>query len=223
MGIVSLSLPSDGTAADVADYNTPITTLADEFNGGIDNDNIASDAAIAGTKLATDGVTDTQLDYPRWWQEIGRTTLGSAGDTITVSSLPVRKYLRIIFSRIDTGGAVNGFIRFNNDSGANYSSRFSDAGAADTTTVSQTSARVHNSVASPGHSVVDVVNVAAHEKVFSFFASDRGTAGAGNAPGRIEGSGKWANTADAITRVDVINTAAGDFATGSEVIVLGHD
>lgn len=54
MGIISVSLPADGSTADVADVNTPITTIVNEFNGNIDNDNIKSGAAIATSKLASD-------------------------------------------------------------------------------------------------------------------------------------------------------------------------
>lgn len=50
-----------------------------------------------------------------------------------------------------------------------------------------------------------------------------GSSGAGNAPNKREAAGKWHNTSNQITRVDVINITTGDFAAGSEVIVLGHD
>lgn len=55
LATISVSLPSDGTTADVADYNTPITTIVSEFNGNIDNANIKSAAAIATSKIASDG------------------------------------------------------------------------------------------------------------------------------------------------------------------------
>jgi len=61
MGNISVSLPSDGDTIDVADYNTPITTIVNEFNGSIDNSNISATAAIAGSKLADGGVTNAKL------------------------------------------------------------------------------------------------------------------------------------------------------------------
>lgn len=61
IGLISVSLPSDGTTADVADYNTPITTIVTLVNGNIDNSNIVAGAAIAGSKLADASVTNAKL------------------------------------------------------------------------------------------------------------------------------------------------------------------
>lgn len=61
MGTVSLTLPADGETIDAADYNTPLTTLSNEFNGNIDNANIKADAAIAGSKLADSGITNDKM------------------------------------------------------------------------------------------------------------------------------------------------------------------
>lgn len=62
MGTISVSLPSDGTTADVSDYNTPLTTVVNAINGGLDNANITSAAAIATSKLADDaGITAAKL------------------------------------------------------------------------------------------------------------------------------------------------------------------
>lgn len=55
MGTISLSLPGDGTTADVSDVNTPFTTIANVINGNLDNTNIATGAAIATSKIAQDG------------------------------------------------------------------------------------------------------------------------------------------------------------------------
>lgn len=159
-----------------------------------------------------------------WWEEIGRTTLGSAGDTITVSSLPTRKYLKLLVSIIGSG-SLTIVLQFNNDSGSNYSERGSANGAADTTAVSQTSFAL-DSTATSGNvfsMVYECLNIAAQEKILQGNSVARGTAGAAATPNRADRAGKWSNTSDAISRVDVINTNTGDFATGSEVIVLGHD
>jgi hypothetical protein len=51
MGVVSLSLPADGSTGTVSQYNTPLTTLQTEFNGNIDNNNIKAGAAIDSTKV----------------------------------------------------------------------------------------------------------------------------------------------------------------------------
>lgn len=61
MGNISVSLPSDGTTADVADYNTPITTIVNAINGNLDNSNLVSGAAIATDKLADDAVTTAKI------------------------------------------------------------------------------------------------------------------------------------------------------------------
>ncbi len=61
MGTISVSLPADGTTAEVADYNTPITTIVNEFNGNIDNSNLAAAAAIAGSKIADGAITPNKL------------------------------------------------------------------------------------------------------------------------------------------------------------------
>jgi len=52
MGIVTLpSFGTDPATVNAANLDGKVDPLATEFNGGIDNDNIASDAAIANSKL----------------------------------------------------------------------------------------------------------------------------------------------------------------------------
>lgn len=61
MGTVSVSLPADGETIDASDYNTPITTIVNAINGNLDNANIATSAAIDGSKLANTSITATKL------------------------------------------------------------------------------------------------------------------------------------------------------------------
>ncbi|UOF80523.1 concanavalin A-like lectin/glucanase [Caudoviricetes sp.] len=58
MPIISVTLPSDNTTADVADYNLPITTILSTLNGGLDDDNIAS---LSGTKLVAGTVPQSAM------------------------------------------------------------------------------------------------------------------------------------------------------------------
>ena len=60
------------------------------------------------------------------WTLIGTTTLGSAGDTISVSGLDARNFLYIEIQLIEDGN-LDSYITFNSDtSGGNYSLRYSD-------------------------------------------------------------------------------------------------
>lgn len=52
MSLISPTQAQDGvTGVNAASINTPINTIANDYNGNITNANIASNAAIAGTKL----------------------------------------------------------------------------------------------------------------------------------------------------------------------------
>lgn len=62
MSQLNVSLPSDGDTIDSSDYNTPINTIVTDYNGNIDNSNIAAAAAIAGTKLADASIPAAKID-----------------------------------------------------------------------------------------------------------------------------------------------------------------
>lgn len=226
MGTVSTTLPADGQTIDASDVNTPINAILAEFNGNIDNDNIKAAANISGSKLADDSVPNTKIDFGGsgagvWWEEIARTTLSSTNDTISVTSIPARKYLQVVIIALNSG-QIGATLRFNNDTGANYATRTSTNGAADATAVSATSILLSDAQTQKVEAILFAGNIAAQEKQITGSVS-RNPTGAANAPGRIEVAGKWANTADQISRVDIVNTGTGDFASGSEVVIMGHD
>lgn len=162
-----------------------------------------------------------------WWEEIGRTTLGSAGDTISVTSLPGRKYLKIIIYTLATGGTVNHSLDFNADTANNYARRSSENGGAETTSNSSGTPLLTTAQAGWANIEISIINIADQEKVLYATGSlleSAGTGAAADIPDRYEFAGKWANTSDQITRVDVKNSGGtGDYAIGSEVVILGHD
>lgn len=90
MGTINVSLPSDGETADAADYNTPITTIVDEINGGLDNNNIASGAAIDADKLAG-GVSGM---FGAWQDYTPSITAGGGSPTVGNGTI-TGKYIQI--------------------------------------------------------------------------------------------------------------------------------
>lgn len=61
MATIAFSLPTDGSTADVADYNTPLTTIKNEINGNLDNANIKASAGIDGSKIANAAISPNRL------------------------------------------------------------------------------------------------------------------------------------------------------------------
>jgi len=160
------------------------------------------------------------------WVELGRTTLGSNTDPITVSSLADKRYYMILTDINSYTSGVNADCNFrlNNDSGSNYADRRAIDGSEGTQT-SQT----QNDVVTIGNdldyfSVGYLANRSANEKLGYLHACDNGTLGAGTAPRRTELAHKWANTSNPFSRIDwVCDTSSGTYASGSECVVLGWD
>jgi len=157
------------------------------------------------------------------WKEVGRTTLGSAVDTISVKNLPNKRYLMILNSMLATGGSITNGVTFNGDSGSNYAYRKSNNGAADTTSVNQAILDINVAGETTMFNVIHLANLSAKEKLHISHGVGRSTSGAGTAPTRNELVGKWANTSTVINRIDSTNTLAGSYAIGSEIVVLAYD
>ena len=160
------------------------------------------------------------------WKELGRTTLSSAADDITVSSFTAKDNLMILCSTISTGN-IDGALRFNTDTGTNYSIRRSENGASDVTsnTTNQTKLilnRGHVAYPNTTFSVSNMINISAQEKLVVGH-SVACVNGASNAPDMTETTGKWANTSAQVTSVTCNNSDSGSWDTGSEVVILGYD
>jgi len=159
------------------------------------------------------------------WKEVGRTTLGSAGDTITTSSLADKRYYMLLRNNINSGAVRTG-LRLGNgsiDTGTNYAARRSGNGTAD-----QTNTSLNRIVGDEDGSVIDfnveyIANLSGNEKLLLRNQVTQQTAGAGNAPKRYEMVAKWANTSNPIDTIQSINTESGSFDTNSEIVVLGWD
>ena len=157
------------------------------------------------------------------WVELARTTLGSVGDTITVSSLSNKRYYMILSSQLNSG-AIYSRLTMNNDTGSSYAFRRNIDNGGDANGISQSSiADITNTATYPYLFVGYVSNYSTKEKLVQILSVGQNTAGAANAPTRTENVAKWTNISNAINRFDLNNTGSGDFDTNSEVVVLGWD
>jgi len=145
----------------------------------------------------------------------------ATADVITVDSLTAKKHL-MIQAKLIASGTIEAAVRFNNDSGNNYSTRYS-VNNSESSGTSKSSIDTNLSAGGNEFVTYNVINEATKEKLVIAELVDSNTSGAGTAPQRVEVVGKWTNTSNAITRVDLVNVGGGDFAEDSEVTVYGTD
>ena len=159
------------------------------------------------------------------WKEIGRTTLGSAANFLTVSSLPDKRYYMVLFDQVSRSGAANNdLIHFNTDTANNYARRYSANGGTDGTSVSRLGIELYGNSTNNAFYTGYIANLAGKEKLAQIQLNAGGSTGAGNASTRVEIVGKWANTSDAISEIKwKINNSTETFGTNSEIVVLGWD
>ena len=157
------------------------------------------------------------------WKELARTTLGSAGDNIDVSSLADKRYLMFLVDA-QNSGQINSHTRLNSDSGSNYAYRYSNDGVSDGSDGSQNIMLGGSSAGSfPMFEVSYIANKSDKEKLLISNGVGQNTAGAGNAPSRRETVGKHVQTSNPVSAINKYNGGSGDYASGSEVVVLGWD
>ncbi len=221
----------DGSHADVTADSVATNTITEDTTGaGVTIDGVQlKDSQIAtANAVVTSSIADGAVTFAKtsgiWWEEIGRATASSNTTTLSIASIPNRKYLKIVFNIIPTAAMSSAAVFFNNDTtGSNYGFRSSTNGAADATGVSN--GIPVDTGASPGTPAVmfgsiEGVNISTFEKPFFGHSLDTFSTGSSNQPRRREIQGKWANSA-VISRVDL--TMSVNAAAGTEIIVLGHN
>ena len=159
------------------------------------------------------------------WVDLGRTTLGSSADTITVSSLADKRYYMVLWDATPTG-AVYHEARLGNssvDTGSNYAYRISTNGAEGTGTSQSVLSNGVAGGSTPAFHVGYWANLSGKEKLGITQSIGQSTAGAGTAPIRREIVAKWVNTSNPIDIFQMYNSNSGSYDTGSEVVVLGWD
>ena len=155
------------------------------------------------------------------WKRLAHEKLSSAAVTIDSGTFAVADLLRIVVYTSGTNTETQ--IRFNSDTGNNYSSNRENDGGNEADFTSQSMSK--NNATGDGLGTVmtaTIYNRADKEKqaFCQQVASDAD--GAANAPRRAQGSLKWANTSDRITSIQVVNNygSGNTFAAGSYITVF---
>lgn len=225
-------MPSSGYTAITFVANEQPTTAKWNLIGSNDSSfNLGTgleDSTILARHIAANVIQAGKIDWTTagqiWWQELGRGTLGGVAATVATPTFTARKYLMIQFTAKASGAAISPWIRFNGDTGNNYALRYGANYAGGTGLGSQNGLSLNPaSINTTVSGQIFVENEAAQEKAVYISANDINTAGAANVPNIIQSNGKWANTAAQITAASLFNSSGGNFAAGTEIIVLGHD
>ena len=159
------------------------------------------------------------------WKELGRATLGSGNSNIDVTSISDKRYYMVLCSTTGAQGSDNVHFRCGNgsfDSGTNYAYRYTENGAADSTSTSVNHI-IGGRTQLPTFTTYYIANKSDKEKLWMGHNVYQNTAGAGTAPNRWEYSSKWDNVSNVINQIRATTTVASQFSTGSEVVVLGYD
>jgi hypothetical protein len=151
-------------------------------------------------------------------------TLSSAGDTMTISDLTAKKFIVILNHALYSVSTINSAYRFDNNSNTDYARRYSTNGGTDGTGINETNI-IESQYASDFFDVAYVANIDGEEKLCIFHNCEATAVGASSAPRRREVVGKVDTTTNSgqFTRVDSINTAAGDYDTDSNLSAIGTD
>jgi hypothetical protein len=156
------------------------------------------------------------------WQNIPRVlalvTLTSAGDQISLPSLPARNSLKINFC-LRSSGAIHPWLRINNDGNNRYSCRYR-SNTTDGSVVSQPQIPIGNNggLHQMGTIQINDISALALKNVEIMTTGlDGNIAGV---PDAFIGHGCY-NQSTAISRLDINNQGAGDFGIGSYAEIIG--
>ncbi len=187
------------------------------FNLTSGNFDSGAEVILLGSKSS-----GTNTDKAGFWQELADVELSSVSE-IDSGAITSKKYLWIEFSGLGSSGSSYPRLRFNSDDQNNFCYRQSIDGVADNEQLSQNHMNTTGNVGAFNHFFTAfVVNDSSKEKLAIIQGVDSNTSGQGNAPRRREVTGKWNDTSNAITSVQVLDLGSNNF-TSARLKVWGAD
>ena len=177
----------------------------------------------AGSEVVVLGWDPTDTHTTNFWEELASVELSSSGDTLSSGTITAKKYLWVQSFTKGTGGATRSSYTMNSDGGNNYGYRYSVDGATDATGAGQ--ANLYFNSNTTGNTLTNsfIINNSANEKLVISHTVKATSTGASTAPSREENVGKWSNTSSQITSIQMLNSGAGSFDTGSFIKVWGSN
>ena len=154
---------------------------------------------------------DSDILRSQDFKQIGRTKLAVAATSISVS-IPPRKFLKILVSFGAKSGVSDDYLRFNSDSGNNYTT---------TTGTSQAQIDIRNGANSALglFSIIEAANISSIVKPVFIHTVNRITA-AGTAISSYALFACWVNVSSFISSVSLTSSNAQTYPVGSEIIIL---
>ena len=184
----------------------------------------------SGSECVVLGWDPADTHTSNFWEELASVTLGSDGDVLSSGTISAKKYLWVQAFIKNSGDTArfNTQVTFNNDTGSNYAMRRSIDGGSDSTSTNASnlfSSGVTGSNDDLWCMNLFIVNNASNEKLCIAHGFDTYIgSGAGNAPSqRYEAVGKWTNTSNQITEIDITNSDTSNYDSISELRVWGAD
>jgi len=177
---------------------------------------------IQGSSTAT---TESTGSY-QGWKEVGRHTLGSAADTIQVSSLPNKKYFMILAHVIIDGTTVSHMRLNGRSTNGDYSGFRIVNGSSSTETNSNRYVTTHSTKASNQRFIqAFITNEATKDKLCLLRCVESSATGDGDTLANMHGAsrGYVSIFGTNLSSIELVNDESGSFDSGSELVVLAWD
>jgi hypothetical protein len=176
----------------------------------------------SGSEVVVLGWDPADTHTTNFWEELASVELSSAGDNLSSGTFTAKKYLWVqVF--LKASGSINTDFTFNNDTGSNYSERWSINGGTDGSATSINKLDMLSTTSYNEFANMFIINNSSNEKLVITHQIGEEGSGAGIASRRQELVGKWSNTSSQITEIDFTNVQTGSFDTGSILKVWGAD
>ncbi len=182
----------------------------------------------SGNVMTSDGTnwTSAAPSGGSTWGKLGETTLSADAETITVSSLPARKNLKIVAFLNSSSGDLYPQLRFNGDTGSRYNYAFYRPASTSsfTTGTDASSIQLYASYLSTTSVMsmdFSIANRATSIKTMTglIMLSPTGF----GAPENAQGTATWKNTTDSISSITLFNSFTQSFKAGSWLTIYGSD